>query len=53
MWIRYFLTFLDILFCIIFVAMLKDFEWEKDKGAIIIFVIMTLSYAGSVFLMWN
>ena len=50
MCIRYIITILDILMCLLILAFVKD---NRDKASIIGFGTMILAYAGSAFLMWN
>lgn len=53
MWFRYFITFLDIVMCLILISFTESLTWEKNKASIIGFGTMILAYAGSAFLMWN
>ena len=50
MWVRYFVTFLDIVMCLCILFFAKD---KRDTFSIIGFGAMILAYAGSAFLMWN
>lgn len=50
MWIRYFITFLDILMCLFILFFARE---AKNKPTLAGFAMMFLAYAGSVFLIWN
>lgn len=50
MWLRYLVTFLDILFCLILLSCLNG---NQNKQARTGFIAMVSAYALSIWLMWN
>lgn len=48
--IKYFIVFLDILICLCILFFARGMKWEKDKAAIIGFLVMIFSYLASVYL---